>query len=122
MCSSCSDFREAEEKGAVTAEMRKMHEEHILHDQVQRTAFISEKERASHAPGLLLCIFDFSTSHETPSAKAHIGSWVLIYTGRDGLSHRLNLDSIALHTCNYEFVGFSSVFGKKITHGQILCS
>jgi len=101
----CSDFREAMRSGLITEEIQQDYENHIEHDRVQRSAFRMEKARAKSAMGLIVCIFDFSTSQETPNAKIHIGTWVIIYTGHDGTSKRVNLDVISDHRCNYAFVG-----------------
>ena len=108
ICSICSDFREALKSGTVSAEMQQAHDDHLELDKIQRSAFKAEKERAKSAPGLLVCVFDFSTSQETPCTKARIGSWVIIYTGNDCSPMRANLDTIAEHSCNYEFAGLHS--------------
>jgi len=91
----------------VTKEMKQYYLDHVEHDQIQRSAFKAEKELARSCAGLLVCIFDFSTSQETPSLKARIGNWALIFMGNNGVPARENVDVISEHSTNYEFVGTS---------------
>ena len=64
----------AEKNGLVTDEMRVMHAEHVEQDRIQRGVFKAEKAYANTSQGLLVCILDLSSSQETPSVKAIIGS------------------------------------------------
>ena len=87
MCSICSDFKDAEKNGMATEDMETHYEQHLALDRIQRTAFKTEKDSAMKSPGLLLCVFDFSTSQEAPATRARIGNWVVMFTGSNGVEN-----------------------------------